>query len=292
MPLNPTAGRLRPLLFVLLAAAAAGCSEEIAPPDALAAYYTLWGALNPESDVQAIRVIPVQNEPRLEDPTPLDVTMTSRDVETGTTVAWRDSVVVFADGSIGHVFVADTGIRYGASYRVEVENAAGATTAANVRVPTLVEPLRQATRIGIDGVFMPVLWQGAPQLNRLTVTYRLRDAACREFDYPLAFQGEAEPFEFGWTTTIELRADADRVLSDVGRGHTLVQVTLGAEVASDEWRPPGGVFNPEVLIEPGVFSNVERGFGFVGGAYPTAFSWTPEPAAVTAAGFQPPDFCN
>jgi hypothetical protein len=63
-------------------------------------------------------------------------------------------------------------------------------------------------------------------------------------------------------------------------------MTLSAEVASEDWRPPGGVFDPEVLIEPGTFSNVDRGFGFVGGAYRTGATWTPEAAALARAGFQ------
>lgn len=288
----PFSGRSRLLALLAAAAFAAGCSEEIVPPDAIAAYYTLWGALNPESALQAIRVVPIQSEPGLEDAAPLDATLTSERLETGETVTWRDSVVTYSDATVGHVFVANAEIRYGATYRVVVTRGDGATTAANVRVPLLVEPIRQATRISLDGVLMPVLWQGAPQLNRLAVTYRLQDATCREFDYPVPFEGEAEPFEFGWTTTLDLREDGDRILSALGRQHTVVSVTLRGEVASDEWRPPQGVFDPEVLIEPGTFSNVERGFGFVGGAYETALTWMPEVAAITAAGFQPPGFCN
>jgi hypothetical protein len=283
--------RLR-LPLLLVAVLVAGCDEEVVAPDAIGAYYTLWGSLDPTSGVQAVRVVPIQGEPRLEDPAPLDATVTSEHLQTGETVTWRDSILAFGDGSVGHVFVADTEIEYGGTYRLVVTRGDGATTAANVRVPTLVEPLRQATQISLDGVFMPVLWQGAPQLNRVAVTYRLQDATCAEFDHPVDFAGEAEPFEFGWTTTLNLRADADRILSTLGPLHSVTRVTLRAEVASDEWRPPQGVFDPEVLIEPGVFSNVERGFGFVGGAYEAAISWEPEAAAVTAAGFEPPGFCN
>jgi hypothetical protein len=285
--------RLRLLCLLLAAGPLAGCDEEIVPPDAIAAYYTLWGSLDPTSDVQAVRVVPILGEPRLDDPTPLDATFTSEHLQSGATATWRDSVVAFADGTFGHVFVAEIPVEYGGTYRLVVTRGDGATTAANVRVPTLVEPLRQATTISLEGVFMPVLWQGAPQLNRLAVTYRLKDATCREFDYPVAFEGEAEPFEFGWTTTVDLRDDAGRILSALGNApHTVVRVTLRGEVASDEWRPPQGVFDPEVLIEPGVFSNVEQGFGFVGGAYEASLTWEPEPTALTSAGFEPPGFCN
>jgi hypothetical protein len=285
--------RLPLLLLAVGLAALVGCDEEIAAPDALGAYYTLWGALDPTSALQAVRVIPIEDQPGGADPAPLDAAMTSEDLETGAVAAWRDSVVTYADGTVGHVFVADTEVRYGATYRVTVTRGDGATTAANVRVPPLVLPYRQATTISLDGVFMPVLWQGAPQLNRLAVTYRLQDATCRAFDYAVDFEGEAEPYEFGWTTTLDLRDDAARVLSALGDApHTVLSVTLAGEVASDEWRPPEGVFDPEVLVEPGLFSNVEQGFGFVGGAYEAALTWTPEAAAITAAGFEPPGFCR
>ena len=54
-------------------------------------------------------------------------------------------------------------------------------------------------------------------------------------------------------------------------------VTVQAEVASLDWRPPGGVFDAEALAAPGVFGNVAGGYGFVGGAYPAAFTFRPDP---------------
>ena len=35
-------------------------------------------------------------------------------------------------------------------------------------------------------------------------------------------------------------------------------------VLDANWDPPGGVFNPEVLAQPGAYSNVENGYGFFG----------------------------
>ena len=90
-----------------------------------------------------------------------------------------------------------------------------------------------------------------------------------------------------------LRADAERIFGaletrDVG----LVQVTLEAEVASEDWRPRGTVFDPDLLLEPEGFSNVEGGYGFVGSAYPAALTWAPEAQAGIRAGFRPVGSCN
>lgn len=277
--------------LLVLALLSAGCDEELTPPDAIDAYYTLWGALDARSDRQAIRVIPFSNDRDPLEPVPLNATVASTNLQTGETVAWRDSVVTFPDGTVGHVFLGDFQPQYGASYRVDVERDDGATTSAHVRMPLLVEPFRQTTQFLTVGVYMPVLWQAAPQLNNIQVRYRLHGADCEPFDYLVPFEGEAEPYEFGWTTAVNLTQDVRRIKQELGnRPLSILRMTMLAEVASEDWRPPGGVFAPEVIIEPGTFSNVEHGFGLVGGAYRAELTWIPEANAVVRAGFEEPGF--
>jgi hypothetical protein len=285
----------RPLALAALVALTllGGCAEDVAVPDDIEAYFTLWGALDPTADRQAIRVVPITPVSSGGGPgaTPdVDAVVTSTNVQTGETVTWRDSLVTFSDGTTGHVFLADFRPVYDGFYRIEVTRPDGATTSADFQTPPAVEAIRQPTVYDL-GVYMPVLWPGAPQVNAITIDYTLQDGDCEEVPFSIAFAGEAEPFEFGWLTTINLREEADRVLQALGdRPHAVLRMRMRAEVASEDWRPPGGVFDPEILVEPGTFSNVERGFGLVGGAYEAAIEWEPEAIALQRTAFETPGF--
>lgn len=278
-------------LFLLWTAFGMGCDEAVTPPEAIEAYFTLWGALDPEAEVQAVRVVPLMPDLDSEVPRDLQVVVTSQDLETGEVVTWRDSVVTFSDGSLGHVFLGTFRPSYGGRYRLEVRRADGARTAANISVPLRVQPFRQATQLVPGDALFPIYWPGALQLNALEMTYELENGSCDRFPFALRFEGEAEPSEFGWTTTVLLGEDAERILEALeGREHAPTRITLRAEVATAEWRAPGGVFDPDLFLEPGTFSNVENGFGFVGAAYAVEVSWTPEPAAITRTAFSLPGF--
>ena len=280
---------LPPLLVALLVLSS--CDVVIESPDAIDAYFTLWGALDPASETQALRVVPIQ--PDLESVTsaPLNVTMTATDLVNGNQFSWRDSLVAFDDGTSGHVFLADFRPEYGRRYRIDVTRPDGARTTARVRIPQLVEPFREETVFVPSDALLRIVWPGAPQLNRIEVTYILESSGCQTPTVTIPFEGDAEPFEFGWMTTIRFAEDARRVLDEVGNSpHAVLLVTLSAEVASEDGRPPGGIFDPEILIEPGTLSNVERGFGFVGGAYPTSLAWRPEEDAINRTAFRLPGF--
>jgi len=275
-------------VFVLVS----GCDEAVAPAGDIAAYYTLWGALDPSADEQAIRVVPIESEIGAGSADPLGVNVSSTDLVSGSVITWRDSVITYGDGSIGHVFLGDFRPEFGRRYRFDVVDGEGRTTSAATRVPPLVSPFREATEFIPGDVKMPVLWPGAPQLNKIEIIYELENGNCDRFIQDAPFAGDAEPFEFGWRTTILLAEAADIVLGLLdNRPHAVTRMWLRAEVASEDWRPPGGVFDQELLIEPGLFSNVEGGFGFVGGSYvaTTAF-WVPEAEALSRAGFRFPGF--
>ncbi|HEX8298797.1 MAG TPA: hypothetical protein VF594_06510, partial [Rubricoccaceae bacterium] len=93
-------------LAALVGAPLAGCDDAIESPGSLQGTYTLWGALNPQADVQSVRVVPVRDTISLGSAAPLPVTVASVDLETGAETAWRDSVVTFRDGTVGHIFNA------------------------------------------------------------------------------------------------------------------------------------------------------------------------------------------
>lgn len=290
----PRLRRLAAWALALGAAPLAGCDDGIAPvPDAGAAV-TLWGALDPTADTQAVRVVPVS--PTLDPFTadPLDVSVTSTDLASGAVVPWRDSLVDFGANRFGHVFTAPFRPAFGGTYWLDVTPAGDDRAArAVVRVPPQIEPVRRPTRFGAGGPFEPVFWPGAAQLNAPLVTFLLEDSGCNRAPLTLPFEGAAGPTEFGWETTLSLSADAQRVFGALGSSaYALVEVTLSAEVASEDWRPRGAAFDPDLLIEPEGFSNVEGGFGFVGGAYRRALAWAPEGPTAIQAGFRPIGSCS
>ena len=94
-----------------------------------------------------------------------------------------------------------------------------------------------------------------------------------------------------WTVTLNYARDADRVRNTLGTEvlPTLYNVGLKITVASDDWRPPGGVFDPDVLIQPGTFSNVGVGFGFFGAVAHFDAEWTLTRNIVQLIGYGYPD---
>ena len=283
--------------FLLLAALVlVGCEEEIAAPPGLQAYYTLWGAFDPLAEQQAIRVIPITDTVGLGSATPLPITVTSVDIVSGVETPWRDSVVTFANQSVGHIYVADLQPAFGSRHVFRVVSAEGTETSALVSVPPLIEPIRQTPITGV-GVAYPYLWIDAPRLNNVRATYLIETQECIpgtvERPPPLSM---AQPVEFGWQTTLRLSEEDSeiitqyQVLNEYEGPLALKEITLTAEVASEDWRPPGGTFDPEILVEPGTLSNVTNGFGFIGAAYTVSVSWRPTPDELNRTSFRQPGF--
>lgn len=289
--------RVLSLLAVLLTSLAlTGCDEEIVAPPDLQAYYTLWGAFDPTADIQTVRVVPVTDTISTGSAEPLPVTVTSVELETGTEILWRDSVVTFQNGGIGHVFVADFMPRFGSNHVFRVVDDNGTETSALVSVPALLEPIRQAPITGA-GIKYSLLWVDAPRLNNVRATYILQDDECRPLQVELDLTvGSARPVEFGWQVLLDLPAEKEKIVNnlfvttDYIGPLALGKIQLRAEVASEDWRPPGGVFDPEILIEPGTLSNVTNGFGFVGAAYDVLVEWEPTPDEISRTTFRPLGF--
>ena len=271
----------RSLLLLLVVAALAGCDNEIDTPDSLRGTYTLWGALDPTADLQSVRVTPVTDSIGLGGAEALPVQVASVNLRTGEEAAWRDSVVTFRDGSVGHIFNARFRAEYGGRYRIVVRRDEGGEVSALVAVPPRVEPVpRPPTANG--PLRVSVLWPAAPQLNRVRVTYELAgpagSAVVDRANVPDIDPFDASPVEFGWESVIDVSADASAVQTAAGGpvgSLELVRVRITAEVASEDWRPPGGVFDFDVLADPGILTNVRGGFGFVGAAYPVEVVYEP-----------------
>jgi len=56
-------------------------------------------------------------------------------------------------------------------------------------------------------------------------------------------------------------------------GQRLSGMGMTVVMLAEDWAPPGGVFDPEILVQPGVFSNVENGYGFIGSTGRFSAEW-------------------
>lgn len=281
--------RLLSLCLLITAVTLAGCEEAVVPTSSGGLQFTLYGALDPKAQTQAVRVVPIRDRLEIPAPGPLDASFTSTDLTTGEERVWRDSVVVLADGSSANVFVAPFRAQYGHTYRLVADAEGGLPASVVVEVPPRVEPLRRGPFFTSEGVSEEVRWLGAPRLNAARVHVALASQTCEPYDLSLEAD-VAGPVEFGWSVPVSYSQIALEVNREFGVSPSalaILRITVDADVASAAWVPPGGVFDPEALVEPGAFTNVTNGFGFVGASYPTRAQWAPSSEAQLRAGFRP-----
>ncbi|HEX7071508.1 MAG TPA: hypothetical protein VF190_11910, partial [Rhodothermales bacterium] len=102
----------------------------------------------------------------------------------------------------------------------------------------------------------------------------------------------------GWVIEIDLARDQEYIRNEMLRTGFMqdadAQIELNymfmtAMVINGDWDPPGGVFDLEVLVEPGAWTNVENGFGFVGGGYVEQIDMFPTGCYKQLAGFYVPE---
>jgi hypothetical protein len=79
----------------------------------------------------------------------------------------------------------------------------------------------------------------------------------------------------GWQLRINISDDQADVIENVawsveqgmisaGDAFGVSAMGLQIRVLDENWDPPEGIFDPEILAQPGTLSNVENGFGFFG----------------------------
>lgn len=296
MLLPPTMVPMRrtPFLFLFLSLVVhlTGCEEAVAPTLEGEAQFTLYGVLDPLEATQVVRVFPIRAQLEVPAPGPLGITFTTTDLDTGERQVWRDSVVTLANGTAGNVFAASFRPGYDHTFELVVERAGGEPASVVVDVPPLIDPILRAPTFGAEGVKQEVFWPGAPRINQARVVLELQAANCQTYEYE--YEADlARPLEFGWTLVVPFGALSGAVQEAIGQSPnslSIMGVMATAQVASRDWNPPGGNYDPEALIEPGTFSNVFNGFGFVGASYPSSLRWRPTSEVAQRAGFRPAAF--
>jgi hypothetical protein len=297
-------------LLVLAALLAAGCEEDVAAVRNLDQPFSLYGVLSPQVDTQWVRVYAVEDRLQVTPSEPLDARMTSTDLTSDTRYAWRDSLFQEPSGQYAHVFWAPFRADYAHAYRLEVARSDGATSTVDVRIPERARLLprdefvqaRGEVRVGalVEGTVDNVIWVEARYLVGWLTGFSPTGAPIFDFA-PLTLPSNQPITETagGLLVAADLAAAYQPALSLVPAQHlhyvpewgvSLGLMTMTVDIANEAWTFPGGVFDSTALAQPGAFSNVEGGFGFVGGGYRVSTSWRPPDEAIEAAGFAVPVF--
>lgn len=248
-------------------------------------HYTVAGYLDSDSDRQVVRVVPIR--PAIDRPTQYDevpvVTLT--DVATGSQSVWVDSTYQLADGSLGLLYHSSETIEAGREYRLTVMGSVGETTAdiALPRKPGNPDSVRTIEFPSPNN--FPIIWPGVTNVIAVEVYYAFgpAGAAASQSDATSMVDGVVSVYEgehrgrlVNGSWQFEVRLFEDRTLvSEVREGDVSLQcMVFRIATPSEGWQPPpGGVFDPDVLIQPGLFSNVEGGLGWVGGVSRTTLAW-------------------
>lgn len=264
----------------------AACEESVSPILESDQQVTLFGALDMARDTQFVRVIPIRPTLAPSEEVP-ELSVRSIDLTNGQMRIWRDSLVYYADGSPGFVYYSPFSIRPGHTYRIEIQpSGSELVTSAETTVPE--EPaitvlpevvefrlLATSTRLVVT---QSLHWEGINVTPfAAEIWYRLfqvSDFTFRDIRLPDALvQRPLEPG--GWQYEIDLLRDRDSLAKQVDLTSAVALAGLGMTVTvlDDEFIQPGGVFDPEVIAQPGTRSNVTNGFGFLGSVGRFSVEW-------------------
>lgn len=282
-------------VLVLVALMQTGCEETVDPVLSTDEAFSLYGYLDPTAEQQAIRVFTIDDILRPATTETLDAEVTSTNLQTGEIVVWRDSIITFRDQSVGHVFLADYKATHNTRYRLQAVRGDGRTATVDVLTPPDGEARVDKVVSARSNVIVTLSWSGVPRLIQANVSYFVRI-----------------PFSDGSdTTTVRVDIQSGRVRdngdgtwgvtilpsTDIGMVFSILQIQPGRTpvfldkieakvfVVSEDWESPVGSFDPELLVQPGTFSNVENGFGFVGGGYFDSFLFDLDDEVARDAGF-------
>lgn len=275
-----------------LAGLLSACDNTVDPFIESDRHFTIFGYLDTGSDTQFVRVIPFRKEIGGRGADSINVEVTATTAEGANVYQWRDSVITYADGSIGHVFYSPFRPIPGQTYRFRVERPNGDASWAETTVPPIedvevdIPPPAAQVPISHD-----VTWHHIEaEPFRVEVWYRFSEyppyEPFKEFVVTYEDIGRAE--DDNWTVRVNLSEDLDKIINRLRPGATLLGVGIRLTMSDDAWRPPGVVFDPEILVQPGTFSNVENGFGFLGSVNQYTVEWVLHPRTIEILGFAAP----
>ena len=253
------------------------CEEGVDPILESDRFFSLYGFLDMNRDTQFVRVDEVRPTLAITDASPIDAQFTSIDLVTGDVLEWRDSVFSFDNGTYAHIFYAPFRVIPSHTYQMEAVRSDGATSLAVTTVPERPLPQIQEPIIRFVGtatlLYQTVLWQGVTrETDSTAVWYRLFSSPGMPFINIALPPNRVQLLPEGWEVRIDLTSDRDSLQRQVGR-RILLGMGMDISLRNPEWDPPGGTFDLRALSQPGVFSNVENGFGFVGAVGKFSVEW-------------------
>lgn len=279
--------RLFFLVFVILSAwGGLACSETLIDPfENEERYYTIWGYIDQLSTEHSVRVVPVTRFPEdiqssFDDDAQIDAEVYSTDLVTGERRRWNHTLKKLEDGTYGHIFSSQFIVNPKRSYRLEVIRSDGKKAWAETTVPGV----HSDTLL----VRSPIVWEndsslvyqdfeipGIPSPWEIQAIYRWEGGTAKQNVYvPYGRSGERTA-EGSWKVRVNISEDQpkvwewvqwaiDRGMLEPGGTHLLYAMGLQVRILDKNWDPPEGIFDPEVLAQPSVMSNVSNGYGFFG----------------------------
>ena len=291
------------LALVGVIIAVGSCDQTIDPIVGEDRPFTVWGYLDATADTQRVRVFSISATLGVDRSGPIDAVVTTTDLDTGEEKLWVDEVVTFPNGDVGHVFWSAFTAQHDHRYRLEVARSDGAVSTAQVTIPPPVTVELVNAR---NAVVVPAYIHGKPpNLVDVSVVY---DAITLPpanpwppgsttpppvlVKVPVSYSGTEEPTDDGWRFEIRLRRDFEIVQEEFvtrclpGDLIALRRIAFRFLAADAQWAPPNDSFDPNLLVEPGTFSNVTNGFGFFGGGYTVREEWIPTDVVLRTVGFR------
>ena len=272
-----------------------GCEDDVAGPAGVDEPFSMYGIINPRLNQQTLLVSPIEDLLYPLDSS-IDAVVTSTDVGTGNQYVWKDSVLANATGQLDHVFWAEFRPDFGSRHRIEVVRSDGEMSSAEADVPAEVEIEHLDTRTRYLDV---TILSKDIRLIRIDVIYGVRGFRIHTMTeslypystYAFSRTNQQARVDGGWRLRINLDTDYEQLRSlyfidfypdefpgfwnPACDGLALFDLEISLTIGSNDWDPPGGTFDPNVLVQPGTLTNVVNGFGFVAGGYNEEYSLYP-----------------
>ena len=284
--------------LLLVACLCMGCDDEIAPFNTTDFPFTVWGVVNPQADTQAVRVFTIDTTLDLIPSSSIDAVTSIIEVEKQERHILVDSVTQLPNGDFRHTFWAEFDVEHGELYRVEVERSDGLVSRSDdIRVPapvTVTAP--EPTEFQVQELILPVVIEGnPPSMPRIDATYNTfavdaLGVLTAENPVTISYVQAPRQEDGTWFIDIDLLQDFLSIRDDFnakeieGRICTDL-ISMQIHVGNEEWRSPIGVFDPNVLVEPGTLSNINNGFGFFGAGFVESIQIFPPLTMQVRAGF-------
>lgn len=289
----------RPLFILTIAIFLLGCEEDLGLREDQERYFSLYGVLSPDLDIQSVRVYLVEDFLTLDAANPDDILFTSTDLITGEERVWQDSFQVSASGQRDLIYWSPFQAEYGHTYRIEATRLRdGARSVVEARVPPMVtwridDSDSTVVRVIVEGDQIRLL---KPEIGYMVSAFHPTTGIRLDMrSYVQSYQGAEREMATSWEFTIITTRDRFQVqgmynsemavLLGIECVLELHAMTLDAIVGDAAWDPPEGRFDPDVLSFPTTLSNVENGFGFVTGGYELKRALWPRREAVEYACF-------